>query len=84
MHNSVHNSSQNFIQKFLYRTTINNSIDTIFNQFEQLDGSSKRKYGGVGLGLAICKNMSIALGGEIIVKSELGKGSLFSLVLPIS
>ncbi|NQY68018.1 MAG: hypothetical protein HRT72_09895 [Flavobacteriales bacterium] len=87
IHNVVHRSNSDRVVISIQDFGIGISrkhLDQIFNQFEQLDGSSKRKYGGVGLGLAICKNMSIALGGEIIVKSELGKGSLFSLVLPIS
>jgi len=56
----------------------------IFEDFRQLDGSSKRQYGGTGLGLGLCKKLAAALGGEIRVASEVGVGSVFSLLLPVS
>src|SRR6476661_1183637 len=47
------------------------------------DGSTTRQYGGTGLGLGLCRKLAAALGGEIRVASELGVGSVFSLLLPI-
>jgi PAS domain S-box-containing protein len=58
-------------------------VEEIFESFKQVDSSSTRKHGGVGLGLAISKGLAELLGGSISVYSELGKGSVFSLRLPI-
>jgi signal transduction histidine kinase/DNA-binding response OmpR family regulator/HAMP domain-containing protein len=55
----------------------------IFDEFKQADGSTSRQFEGTGLGLAIANKIIKILGGDITVKSKLGKGSVFTIVLPI-
>jgi CheY-like chemotaxis protein len=57
-------------------------LSTIFEPFEQADATISRKYGGTGLGLAISKNMIEMQDGELLVDSEEGKGSSFTIRLP--
>lgn len=59
-----------------------NRLDSIFESFKQADRSITRKFGGTGLGLAIVKQLVTLQGGEIKVKSEIDKGSTFSITLP--
>src|SRR5262245_5755262 len=58
-------------------------LDQIFEKFHQGDLSSNKKYRGTGLGLAIVKKFANLLGGEVVVESEVGKGSVFTVTLPL-
>lgn len=55
----------------------------IFDEFRQVDQSSKRKYGGTGLGLAIVQKLARAMGGVVTLESEVGKGSSFTVAIPV-
>jgi signal transduction histidine kinase len=59
-------------------------IERVFDEFHQVDGSMSREYGGVGLGLALVRRLLALLGGTIDVRSELGRGSTFSVRLPLA
>ncbi|MFB9055574.1 ATP-binding protein [Mariniflexile ostreae] len=60
------------------------NLNKLFVPFIQLEGGLSRSHEGSGLGLAISKNLMDKLGGTIQVKSELGKGSTFTIALPIN
>lgn len=58
--------------------------EEVFESFAQVDGSSTRKYSGTGLGLAIVKQLTSLLGGIVSLKSEYGKGSQFTISIPLN
>jgi len=58
-------------------------LPKLFGQFEQVDASTTRRFGGTGLGLSICHELSRLMGGRIVVESEFGTGSIFTVHLPL-
>ncbi|MGE0917323.1 ATP-binding protein [Trichlorobacter lovleyi] len=60
------------------------TLQRIFNSFEQADSSTTRVYGGSGLGLAICRRLTELMGGRIWAESTFGKGSAFFVELPFA
>lgn len=59
-------------------------LDQLFQKFQQIDGADTRRFRGTGLGLAITKALIEMQGGEVGVRSELGKGSVFSITVPVA
>jgi PAS domain S-box-containing protein len=55
----------------------NEKLDTIFDAFQQADGSTTRRFGGTGLGLTICKQIANRMDGDVWAESEVNKGSTF-------
>lgn len=59
-------------------------IGLIFDPFKQIDNNMTRAFGGTGLGLAITKQFCVLMGGDVSVESELGKGTTFTVNIPLS
>lgn len=62
----------------------NEKLELLFKPFMQLDTGLTRKHEGTGLGLSICKKLTKMLNGKIEVESTIGKGSVFTVTLPIT
>jgi PAS domain S-box-containing protein len=59
------------------------AMERLFQPFMQADYTSTRKYGGTGLGLTICRQLAHKMGGDVTVRSEVGHGSTFTVLLPL-
>jgi len=58
-------------------------LSKLFGQFEQVDASTTRRFGGTGLGLSICHELCRLMAGRIVVESQFGTGSTFTVDLPL-
>jgi signal transduction histidine kinase len=58
-------------------------FEAIFEKFGTVGGKIQRDKGGTGLGLSLVKNLATLMGGRILLESEIGKGSIFTLVIPV-
>ncbi|MBU2559861.1 HAMP domain-containing histidine kinase [archaeon] len=83
---TAYNEEEGFAQISVTDTGIGipeEHMEKVFERFYQIDGSTTRRYGGVGLGLTITKRIVEILGGELRVESVVGKGTKFWFTIPI-
>lgn len=85
---AVHETAAGPALHFIVRDTgVGFSADVqenLFQSFRQADESVTREYGGTGLGLAICRQLAELMGGQITAESQIGVGSSFTFILPVS
>ena len=60
-----------------------NDAERLFARFEQADSSATREFGGLGLGLAICRQLATLMGGTVVAAGKRGRGAVFTLTVPL-
>jgi len=87
LHPGTHAPLQSYVEFKVADTGVGipqDHLSLIFERFHQVDSSETRSFGGVGMGLYIVKKVTGLLGGTVEVESEVGKGSTFTVTLPVN